>query len=443
MQLRFSDVPPFDTIKEALRVTTSRQRLKQVLATPMYANSLYLMSSSACTALFSFLFWLIAARFYAESVVGYNSAIISALNLIALLSMVGINVSLVRFLSMSDKPVELIKTCLTIGGLISVVAGGIFLAGLDIWSPALGFIRENLTFCLTFIIFALLWTLSILVDHVFLAARRTKFTLFKNAIVSVLKPSMLILLALFFDTFGAVAAWGGALAIALAVALFSFMSRAQVGYKPLPALNFSLLKDMWRYSAGNYLTDLLILAPHYLLPLMIINILGAEQNAYFYIAWMMGYSLTTISVATYASLFAEGSHSKDRLKENVRKSLRFTFLLLVPAVILFVVAGKWLLLAFGESYSLNALYLLWALCFVALPTGINHIYTAILRVTGRIKELMLLWGFIALSVLVTSYLLMTVTGIIGIGYACLGTQIVSAVYSSVRIRRIVQLNNHG
>ena len=85
--MRFPDVPPLDTVSEVLRAATSRQRLKQVLATPLYANALYLMLNNAVLSLSGFFFWLIVARFYTEAVVGYSSAIISALHLLALLSL--------------------------------------------------------------------------------------------------------------------------------------------------------------------------------------------------------------------------------------------------------------------------------------------------------------------------------------------------------------------
>jgi O-antigen/teichoic acid export membrane protein len=390
------------------------------------------MLSTAVLSLAGFLFWLVAARFYSEAVVGYSSAIISALQLIALLSPVGFTIALVRFLPRSEKPVELINTCLTMSGIISLVSGGIFLAGLDLWAPGLGIIRENIVFCLAFLVFTPLWTLSPLVDHVILAVRRTIFVLYKNVVFSAFKIAMPILLVLFFHNFGVVASWGIALAIALVVALFLFLPRVQDGYKPLPALNLSLLKGMWSYSSGNYLVLLLQAVPFYLLPLMVLNTLGAEQNAYFYVAWMMGNLLFFIPSATSLSLFAEGVRFEDRLKENVKKSLRSTFLLLAPVAILLLAAGKWLLLAFGQSYSLNALNLLWVLCLSALPLGVNHIYTGFLRVTGRIKELALIWGFISLSVLVTSYLLIPVTGIIGVGYAWLGTHIVAFIYITLR-----------
>jgi O-antigen/teichoic acid export membrane protein len=191
---------------------------------------------------------------------------------------------------------------------------------------------------------------------------------------------------------------------------------------------------MWRYSGGNYLANLFMACPAYILPLMVVNILSAEpeQNAYFYIGWMMAGLLFAIPGAISTSLFAEGSHFEDKLKENVIKSLKFTYLLLVPAVIVLVLVGKWLLLAFGQSYSANALHLLWVLSLSSLPLALSYIYTGILLVTGRIKELIAIWGFIALGTLLASYLVMPVTGIVGIGYAWLGAQTILAIYVLAR-----------
>jgi O-antigen/teichoic acid export membrane protein len=426
--LKLSDFPPLDTINEALRTATSRQGIRRVLTTPLYANALYLMLSTIVTTLCGFFFWLIVARFYSEAVVGYSSAIISALNLLAVLSLVGLNISLVRFLPQADNPRKMINTCFTLGSLVSLLAAAIFLAGLDFWSPALSFVRENAVFCLAFLFFAILWTLSLLIESAFLAKRRAGFILSKNTIFSLLKLPLPVLLALYFQTFGVVASWGIALAVALAVAVLLFLPRVQDGYRPLPALGLGLLKKQWRYSSGNYLVNLLLTAPGYLLPLMVVNLLGAEQNAYFYIVWMMAGLLFAIPGAASSSLFAEGSYFEDRLRENVVKSLKSTFLLLVPAAILLAAAGKWLLLVFGHGYSLNALPLLWVLCLSSLPFGVNYIYTSILRVTGRITELIIIWGFIAIGMLVVSYFLLPLTGIIGIGYAWLGAQLIVAIY---------------
>jgi Polysaccharide biosynthesis protein. len=60
------------------------------------------MLNIAVMALCGFFFWMVVARFYTEAEVGYSSAIISAISLLALISMVGLNTSLIRFLSHAE-----------------------------------------------------------------------------------------------------------------------------------------------------------------------------------------------------------------------------------------------------------------------------------------------------------------------------------------------------
>ena len=430
--MRLSDFPPFKVVTEAIDIVTSREKLKRFISIPLYSNAFYLMLTTGVEALLGFLFWIIAARFYTEAEVGLGSAIISAMRLLPLMSLVGLNVSLVRFLPHADKPQDLINSCYTLGVLISLAVAGIFLVGLGFWSPALAFVNQNAVFASAFIVFAVLWTLSTLVNFTFIARRRANFILYKGVTFSVLKLPLPILFVLFFHAFGIVASWGIAVAVALAVSILLFLPKVQDFYKPVPTLKLNLLKDIWRYSGANYLANLFMACPAFILPLMVVNILSAEQNAYFYIGWMIATLLFSIPLAVSQSLFAEGSHFEDKLRKNVTESLKFTYLLLVPAVIVLILGGKWVLLAFGQSYSLNALHLVWVLSLSSLPLALTHIYTGILRVTGRIKELMAIWGFAVLAVLLISYLIMPVTGIIGIGYAWLGTQAVVAIYILAR-----------
>lgn len=178
-------------------------------------------------ALCGFFFWMIVAGFYTEAEVGFSSAIISAINLIALVSLVGLNTSLVRFLPHADKPQELMNTCYTLSGLISLVVAAILIVSLGFWSPALAFVKQNAIFTAAFIIFALLWTLSNLVDSTFIAKRRAGFVLSKNTIYSLCKIPLPIFFVLFFHAFGVIASWGVAIAIALVISLFLFLPKVQ------------------------------------------------------------------------------------------------------------------------------------------------------------------------------------------------------------------------
>jgi O-antigen/teichoic acid export membrane protein len=420
-------------IAEALATITSRQRLTQIVATSLYRNALYLIATTAATSLLGLFFWMAVARFYSETEVGLGSAAISAINLLALLSIAGLNFSVIRFLSLANKPQELINSSFVFSSLISLVAAAIFVAAIDLWSPALIFVKHNLIFCLTFVIAAILATLSSLMDSVFVARRSASFVLSKNVISSVLRIPLVIILAIFFHTFGVVASWGLALGVAFIISLFLFLPRVEAGYKIAPTLNMRQFKDIWHYSGGSYLASLLARAPAVILPLMVVNLLGIESNAYFYIAWMIGGLLFAIPGSVSRSLFAEGSRSQENLKEQMKRSIKFNFLLLVPAVIVLAAAAKWILLLFGPGYSANSLSLLWLLILANLPRGLNNVYIGILRVQDKLKELIIIRGLVTVSTLALSFIFMAPYGMIAIGYVWLGVQLIVSIVLAFRL----------
>jgi len=411
-----------------LRISSTILQIKQQIRDPLYRNALFLMATTIVTTGLGFFFWMVIARFYTEADLGLGAAIISAITLLALLSRLGLGFGLIRFLPKADKPVDLINSCFTLSGIVALAMAAIFIAGVDLWSPALGFIKANPVFVVAFVFFVLFSTLSGVMDFVFIARRRADFVLSKSTIFSLLKIGLPFLLVIFFHAFGIVSSWGLAIGVALIVALFLFLPRIQKHYKPWPTINFGIIRDIWRYSAGNYLVSLFAAAPALVLPIMIVNVLGAEQNAYFYVAWRIATLLFIIPGAVSRSLFAEGSHFEDKLEVDARRSYKFIFLLLIPAIILVLLLGKWLLLAFGATYSANALTLLWVLGLSGVFLGINSVYYTILRVQGRLRELMALCGFITVAVLVGSYFIVPTTGIVGVGYTWITAQAVVSVY---------------
>jgi O-antigen/teichoic acid export membrane protein len=410
-------------------------KLRQLFRIPLYTNAVYLIANTVVTSLLGFFFWMVVARFYTEAEVGFSSAVLSAIGLLTILSLAGLNVILVRFLPRAEKPEQLINTCLTLSGLVSLVIAGIFIIGLGVWSPAIIFVGQNAIFVTAFISFTLLSTLSYLMDTTFIALRRAEFTLSKNTIFSLIKIPLPILFVLFFHTFGIVASWGIATGVALVISLILFLPKVQNRYRPVPTIKLGLIKNIGQYSSGSYLAALFAAIPIFILPLVVVNILGAESNAYFYVAWMIAGIIFAIPMSISSSLFAEGSHYEERLGENVIRATIFSFLLLVPVVILLMLVGKWLLLAFGHSYSANGWHLLQVLAISSLPLNINLIYISVLRVANKIKELIIIRGLIATIVVVVSYIIIPTSGIIGIGYAWLSAQGVIAIYV-ILIRRL-------
>lgn len=412
-------------------ILTTREGRKSLYGVSLYRNALYLMLYSVVEAATGFFFWIAVARLYPAGAVGLASAAIAAAGLLALLATLGLDYGLIRFLpAAGDKARDIINSCFTVGGLAAIALAVIFLAGLGFWSPALLPIREHPVFLAAFILFAVTGTLHRFTYQTFIAERKTGFALAQGMVFSLVRFIPLVILAATFQTFGIFASWGIAISLAAAAGIFLFLPRAKPGYRFLPRIKRRVVSDMMHFSFANYLTNILWMIHQFLLPLMVVNRLGAEANAYFYIGWSIAGIVFMVPRATSLSLFAEGSSNEGKLNYEVKRSLELIIVLLIPAILILVLLGGTVLLLFGRAYSANATKLLWILAFSALPLSLNYIYFSIKMVEKRMKSVIGLTAFIALATLGLSYFLLPRMGIMGVGVAWLSSQGVAALMTT-------------
>jgi O-antigen/teichoic acid export membrane protein len=415
-------------LNDLVATLTSRERLRQRLHISLYRNALYLIINSILTGVVGLVFWIIAARFYPVEDVGLASAAISAMMLLALLATMGLDYGLIRFLPDSGRDANaMINSCLTIGGLAAIILVFIFIAGLGFWSPALLFLRQDPIFFPAFVIVTVSYTLYMLLTRIFVAYRRAGFSLAQGIIFNILRLLMVILLAAFFAAFGIFASMGIGTIVAIGVSMFWFLYRVQTGYRFRPTIRTKVVNRIVRFSFANYIAGLLWSAPNFVLPMVVVNLLGAEDNAYFYIAWTIFFVLSMIPLSTSLSLFAEGSHQEERLGQDTMRSLKLTFSIIVPAIVLLLLIGDKILLIFGADYAENATSLLRILAISLIPLSLNAIYFGIKRVEMKMKGVIGLTSFIVVATLVLSWFLLNQMGILGIGLAWLSSQGVVAL----------------
>ncbi len=428
------------TVADVVRILTSREGLKNLYGVSLYRNAVYLMLSSGVGALTGFFFWIVAARMYSTEAVGLSSAAISAMGLLAILATLGLDYGIIRFLpSSGEKAGKMINSCFTIGALVSVVVSVIFISGLDIWSPALLPIRDNAFYFIAFVLFAMFATLQHFNQQSFVAMRRTGFSLAQSLITNLLRFVPLIILASLLETFGIFASSGIAISITVICSVFLFLPRVNKGYRPLPLIQKDIVRGMLQFSFANYIANILLVLPQLVLPLIVVNVLGAENNAYFYIAWGVASIVFMIPQAASFSLLAEASHDEKRINIELLKSLKLILVLLVPAIIVLLLLGDKILLVFSSEYSANSTKLLWVLSCSALPLGLNHLYFTIKRVEKKMKSVILLNIFIVAVTLGLSYLLLPSMGIIGAGLGWLISHGIVAVFTlSYLIRRLLK-----
>jgi O-antigen/teichoic acid export membrane protein len=425
-------------IIDVLGIVLSPARTMALLKEPLYANAIYLMLANIVNALFGFVFWILVTRFYTAADVGLASAVLSSAGLLSTLCGLGLGYGILRFLPLSRSPHKLLNTVFTVSGLLALIIAVIFVLGLSVWSPSLVFIREHPVYLAIFVLYVPVAALAGLIDQSFMAHRRAGFVLGRSIIFNVLRLLLPVLLAACFGfgSFGIFGAVALATGVAMSAAILFLLPRASPGYRPQPVLSGDIIKETVPYSFVNYLGDLFWLMPGFILPLLIVNRLGAAANAYFAIAWTMSGILTMIPAAVATSLLAEGSRDEAGLRHyDARRGLKMTFLLLVPAVILlWVLADKFLLLC-GAAYAQNGATLLRWLALAALPMAVNILFFSVKRVQRQLKPIILMSATMAAVTLVLTFILLPRMGIDGVGIAWLAGQSAMAVVAIASINK--------
>lgn len=414
-----------------------REELKSLYRVSLYRNAIHLMVGTAVTSITGFVFWMIAARSYPVEAVGLGSAIIAALGLLAIFSELGLGTGLIRFLpGAGEDGNDMMNSCFTLSGLASIAVALIFLAGLHVWSPALLLVRQHPIFFAAFVVFAVGAALQPLVNNAFLAKLNTKFIVIADIIAGSVRIPLIAVFAMFFTSaFWIFASKGLAIAIALLFAALLFLPKVHNGYRPFPKIKKRVLKELSHYVAGNYVAGILLEMLPLVLPLVVLNILGAEMNAYFYIAWAVAVKATVVPSSIFNSLFAEGSNDEASIRTNTARSLKFTFLLLLPLTLVILILAEKLLLLFGQAYADNAALLLRIVIVAVIPWGINYLYVSIERVRKNIRGIITVTGVATCLSMALSYLLMLEMGLVGVGIGYTAGQTIVAIAVAIHLWR--------
>lgn len=420
-----------------------RQRLKSLYTNSLYRNAVYLILHSSVQALLGFIFWLMAARLYTAEDVGRASAALSAVALISVLAFFGLGTGLIRYLPAAGGDANrLLNSVFTSNAFFAILISAVFILGLEIWSPGLVFLGEQPIYSFAFIGFTVVTSLAGIENSAFVATKRAEFALIQSFIYSITKLILVVLLAQFFGTFGIFAATGIGYVVAVSVGLLIFFPRIIRGYFPLPGIQINILKGIIKFSFSNYIAAIFETAPALVLPIMFVNLLGAEQTAYFFITWSIASLLNAIGSSTSLSIFAEGSNNDQITLLHMWQSLKFILILLVPATILLIFLSDKLLLLFGNAYAQGGQQLLVLLAVTALPLSINSIYFSKKKVEKDMKPVVLFTGLITAITLGLSYLLLAEYGLLAAGIAWLIANITTMlIIVSINLQNIIHAYN--
>jgi O-antigen/teichoic acid export membrane protein len=390
----------------------------------LHTESSFLIGANAINAAFGFLFWTAAARLYRPQDVGLAASAVAIVGLLAMLSGLGLDYALVRFLPGAARPREIINSCLTIGLAVALLAALTFLAGIRLWAPAMMPVRANPAYALILIVAAVSATLVGFMAAAYLSRKSARLVFGQSLVFGTVKVVAVLLFAVAgAGAVGLLGAWTVGLSAAVCVGLLSFLPFVEgTGFRFRPALAREVVNDMAHFASANYVSAVLWSAPMSLLPILVTNVAGAEANAYFYVATSVSGLLAMIPMAASMSLFAHGSRDATDLFRRALESTRFSLLLLAPGVVGFFLLGGRVLLLFGKAYSEAGTRLLWILALSAVPLTINYLYFGVRRVQQRMAGVVAGAVWVLIVTLGLSVVLLPKVGLLGAGIAWFAAQ---------------------
>lgn len=395
----------------------------KILKDSLLKNALFMMMSQIINLSTGFFFWIIAARFYSASDIGMISALLSAMMLLGSISNLGFNTSIMLFLpSNHEKAGKIINSCITVSSFASLLISLVFILGLRIWAPSLQPLLSDSKYIIYFLVITCASSISALISSAFVAGRRSSYQTLKDFSFGLVKIFPLPVLAA-LGGIGIFLSWGTGvfLSIILGYALLPVVWKE---YRPWIALD-PIINKMATISAGNYIAGIFSSIPRLALPIMIANAISTEAAGYYYIAMVVAGLMFGIPQAISSSLIAEASNSGE-LWGNVGKSIKFSILLLIPGLMIFVFLGRYVLHLFNPVFGENAYIPLILLSVASIPLAVCTIFNAVRNSEKKIKSVVTINALNAVVTLVFAYPLMKVFDITGAAGAFLIGNIVSA-----------------
>ncbi|MFQ5838969.1 MAG: lipopolysaccharide biosynthesis protein [Thermoplasmata archaeon] len=414
----------------------------QDIRTPLYKNAIFLIFNTILVAGAGFLFWFVIARIYPVPEVGQALVLVSIASFLAVLSQLGFGIGLIRFLprTKSDKG-KMINSCLTISTIISLVLAVGILITIDVWFPG----WRGFSLWALVPIFFLLVPMMVnapIVDNTFVAGRRALFVLVRNSLYQSVRLVTPLILVVLLGVLGVLASLVFAHAVALSVAFFLLLPRLYPGFRPGPAIDRTVLNDIFHFSLGNHVGEVLHALPYPVILIIVSRFFGgAEHAAFFGIPWLIASLLFAVPLMASISLYAEGSHFEDRLYGDIRRIMRFMIPLLAVGILFIWFLGDWVLSLFGPSYAAEGFGLLRILAVSGIFVAANGLFLSVARVKKWVKAIIVLMAYVALGTIVLSYFLIPILGLEGAGVAWLIANGTSA--SVVVAISLLKMRSHG
>jgi O-antigen/teichoic acid export membrane protein len=328
----------------------------------------------------------LAARLFSPEAVGLASAAISAMTLLATISLLGLGSLLIGELPRQPgKERSLVSTAMLFVGGVGGLAGIVFVMLTPLVSKDLQTLKASPEGIAIFASGVSLTAVTLVLDQALIGLLRSEVQLWRNTLFAATKLMALLAAGLYLAqqmglTIYATWAIGNVFSL---MALFVFaLVKGRWSLKAcLPQLG--LLRRL-RYAAlQHHILNLTILAPLQMLPVLVTIMLSARVNAWFYVSFMLAFFVSAVLYALTNVLYAMNAAEPSRLAQQIRLTLSLSFATCILANCLLFFGARQILSLFGPAYAEQAAWSLRILGLGAFPVIIKDHYVAICRIHNR------------------------------------------------------------
>lgn len=409
------------------------------IARGLLGNSFALLAMTNITALLGYVFWTICARSFSASVVGLTNTVISAMTLVAIVTVAGFIPMLTRLLP-GASPQERSGLCSTVFVVTAVVSGVAGVAAALLLPQHLHAVVGTGWLVALLAAGAVGTAMLLVVNAALLGVRRAEFSLLGSVVASL---SRLVTIAAIL-TLGVVAAgvdasathtilivWVVSLFISIALSIW-LLARATPGFRFRPGRIW--LSQLRRPVAWDHVSVLAARSPPYVVPILAAALFPPAQVGYLAITATISSAFFAVASGISNALLADCADSPERLPAQSRRALRLIGALLVAPVVITCLLASKVLGVFGADYAHHSTLLI-LLLLSSFPDALMNVAVAMLRVMRRLVAVAAVSVMGATLTIGGSCLLMPHLGIIGAGWAVLGSQAIVGTTLAVLVHR--------
>jgi O-antigen/teichoic acid export membrane protein len=393
------------------------------------ANAFYLAAATILTSVLGLVFWALAARSHGHGVdtsqFGRAYAEISALTLLAIVSQFNLTNVFARFLpTAGSKSIYFVRRGYTGVTITALLLGVIFV----VTPLATKVVPSGAGARILFIVSVALFAIFALQDSVLTALRITHWVPIENTTFSIVKLGLLagFVTVLSLQT-AIVVAWVLPVVVAVILVNWLLFTVALPAHSKKAEGSLPPRRTLLSFVAAEYLSTLCGVGSSALLPLIVIWKVGAIQEAYFAVPWLVAIAISNVFWNINMSFIVEtvtaGEHSAHRL----RRTYELWLGLVVVVIVACTIVGPTVLGLLGPMYEKHGGTLLRLIGLSAPFTFITVAYQAFAWLDRRVWWLLANSIARAIAFLALSLVLLPDLGITGVGWAYLITQAGSAL----------------